>query len=147
MVETGHKFYRPCGKVCGLESNVDLLQYPNPSHNKCSLIVRERELLMKYKHDQIVKIHLWLEQVAHFIHQGKKFAVQCLMQNYCNTLILRITNAPLLFEIENCLFGQSKYIYVWGRAQAFYPPGEKVRGLVCMYVYKLIWVTLRQQRF
>ena len=24
--------------------------------------------------------------------------------------------------------------------RTFYPPGEKVRVLVCMYVYKLIWV-------
>ena len=39
MVETGHAFYPPGEKVCGLVSDADLLQYPYPQHNKCSLIV------------------------------------------------------------------------------------------------------------
>ena len=58
MVETGHAFYQPGEKVRGLVSDADLMQSPYTLHNKCSLIVRDRDLLMKYKSDYLVKIHL-----------------------------------------------------------------------------------------
>ena len=38
MIETGRVFYPPGGKVRGLVSDADLLKYPYPQHNKCSLI-------------------------------------------------------------------------------------------------------------
>ena len=38
MVETGRAFYQPGEKVRGLVSDADLLKYPYPQHNKCSLI-------------------------------------------------------------------------------------------------------------
>ena len=53
MVGTGRAFYPPEEKVRGLVSNAELLQYPYSPHNKCSLIVRDRELLI-----WLVKIHL-----------------------------------------------------------------------------------------
>ena len=51
MVETGRTFDPPEEKVCGLVSDADLLQYPYPPYNKISLIVRDRDLLIKYKSD------------------------------------------------------------------------------------------------
>ena len=58
MVETGRTFYLPEEKVRGLVSNADLPQYRYPVHNKCSLLLRDREYLIKYKSDLLVKIHL-----------------------------------------------------------------------------------------
>ena len=58
MVETDRTFYPPGEKVRGLVSDADSPHYPYPSHNKCSLIVWDRDLLMKYKSDYLVKIHL-----------------------------------------------------------------------------------------
>ena len=49
MVETGRAFYPPGEKVHGLVYDADILQYPYLLHIKCSLIVRDREMLMKYK--------------------------------------------------------------------------------------------------
>ena len=71
MVETGHAFYQPGEK----SSDADLMQSPYTLHNKCSLIVRDRDLLMMYKSDYLVNVHLWLKQVAHLINQGIKFVV------------------------------------------------------------------------
>ena len=51
MVETDRAFYPPGEKVRGLVSDADSPHYPYPSHNKCSLIVWDRDLLMKYKSD------------------------------------------------------------------------------------------------
>ena len=48
MVETDRAFYPPGEKVRGLVSDADSPHYP---HNKCSLIVWDRDLLMKYKSD------------------------------------------------------------------------------------------------